>query len=79
MARIRLSIPYGVSIAFSSISPSPTRKHRACRHGNACTVQILTNAVELCKSNTEFDAAPLRQILTKRSKIKRVYEAFCAK
>jgi len=36
--------------------------------------QIFTNAVELCKSNTEFDAAPLCQILTKCGKIKRVYE-----
>jgi len=33
----------------------------------------------MCKSNTDFDTAPLRQILTKCSKVKHVYEVLCAK
>jgi len=36
-------------------------------------------AVDSRKSNTEFDAVQLRQILTKCSKIKQAYEVLCAK
>ena len=39
----------------------------------------MANAVELCKSNIDFDAAPLCQILTKCDKSKHVYEVLCAK
>jgi len=35
--------------------------------------------VDWQKSNVEFDAVQLRQILTKRSKIKQAYEVVCAK
>jgi len=31
------------------------------------------------KSNTDFENVPLRQILTKCSKIKRAYDVLCAK
>jgi len=34
--------------------------------------------VDRQKSNVEFDAVPLCQILTKRSKIKQPYEVLCA-
>jgi len=33
----------------------------------------------LSKSNVDFDAAPLRQILTKCSQIKHLYEVLCPK
>jgi len=42
-------------------------------------ISLINYAVDLWKSNIEFDAVSLRQILTKCSKIKRAYEVLCAK
>jgi len=36
-------------------------------------------AIDERKSNIEFDAVPLRQILSKCSKIKQAYDVLCAK